>query len=1200
MPRGPPPRPPRQGEVRRLNSPAARCAGTVATAMLCLGAAPAARPAMAPRIRAGLVAQARVFDRAHRFDAVNDPAGGPLVARNPDQGLELRFSESGVEVALGAERGAPLGLRLVRAGAAAAAAAPVPGAEAPASGSRDEYRTGEPAAWYGNGEAGLEQGFTFERSVPGATELALELELGAGGSASIGPGARDAVLRDAGGAARLGYRALRAFDAEGRELDARLEAEASRLRIVARVEGAAYPVTIDPLLAPFQVRRLEPFQPNAYTGDEFGTALSASGDGSTLVVGAPLADRDPELGDGIDLGQAYVYRRSRVGLSWEIAARLDASDASAGRALGQGVAVSDDGATIAVGAPGAAGGAGRVYVYRRPAGGWSGQRSPDQTLLASDAAVGADFGWAVALEGSLLTVGAPSATVSAQAGAGAGYLFQDSGTSFAQVAKLTSASPQAMALLGDAVASSGDWIALGEPARDAGASVDAGAVALYAKPAPGWANAVPTQLVPGPANGSELGRSVAIEGTLLVAGLPGHSGSRGRLRLYERSGNSWSLSATLKSSTDVAGDRFGASVAVVGTTVVAGAPGVGSSEEGMAFVFERPAGGWSDAVAPQAQLSVGENGGELGSSVALSSSWLVAGSVGSDAFSLDAGAVLGFRRPATGWATKSTEDALLGAYGFDAWTDGEFGTSVALDGETLVVGHPRDGFAGSEEGSAYVFVRSAPGDTWEIAARLVASPANPFSDDERFGTSVAVDGNVIVVGAPLYDLFHSSSDEGVAFVFTKPPGGWSGTLLPSARLQASNPNPFDANEHVGISVAIDGDVIAVGADSYELVKAASDEGAVFVYRRPVGGWSGTLMQDARLTASVPNPFNGPEGLGHSVAIEGDVIVAGADLYDFASANSNEGAAFVFVKPAGGWSGNQTEAARLQASVPNPFNNQVRFGHAVDLSGDTIVVGADSYDLVSSSSDEGVAFVFVRPAGGWSGQLTENAQLRASVPNPHGNDEFFASSVAIEGDRVVVGALSYDVSGSGSDDGAVFVYDEPGAGWSGILTQDAMFTASDTVPGDELGSSVALAGQTLVAGAQLARSGGVSDSGAAYVFTLPTTHTFSGVAAGGTIQVTLAGVSLVVVTTSGMSSASVAAAVAAAIVANPTLAAAGITATASGTTVQTNGEVEAFVVDDPGLGPAKVPSLGAFGAALTALLMGATGVRNLERSRRPAA
>jgi hypothetical protein len=414
-----------------------------------------------------------------------------------------------------------------------------------------------------------------------------------------------------------------------------------------------------------------------------------------------------------------------------------------------------------------------------------------------------------------------------------------------------------------------------------------------------------------------------------------------------------------------------------------------------------------------------------------------------------------------------------------------FGSAVAVDGNTLVVGSPGEDTAGSDEGAAYVFVRTAPGAEWTLAAKLVAASPDPFGGDERLGTSVAVDGDVVAVGAPFYDLFGASSDEGVAFVFVKPPGGWAGTLTSAARLQASNPDPFHANEHVGISVAIEGDLVAVGADSYELFHAASDEGAVFVYRRPAGGWSGTRTEDARLQASLPNPFDGPEGLGRSVAIAGDRIVAGADLYDFAGPNSNEGAAFVFDEPAGGWSGVVTESARLEAALPNPFGHLVRLGRAVAISGDAIVVGADSYDLVAASSDEGVAFVYVEPAGGWSGVQTETAQLRAAVPNPFGGDEFFASAVAIDGDVAAVGARSYDLTGGGSNQGALFLFERPAAGWSGTVTATPVAAQPGAAVGDELGNALALDGDALVAGAHLANAPGAADAGAAYVYTLPT-------------------------------------------------------------------------------------------------------------------
>jgi hypothetical protein len=336
-----------------------------------------------------------------------------------------------------------------------------------------------------------------------------------------------------------------------------------------------------------------------------------------------------------------------------------------------------------------------------------------------------------------------------------------------------------------------------------------------------------------------------------------------------------------------------------------------------------------------------------------------------------------------------------------------------------------------------------------------------------------------------------------------------------------------------------------------------------------------------------------------VAISGDLIVAGADLYDLVAKGSAEGAAFVYLRPPGGWSGNLTENARLSASIPNPFNHTERFGRAVAASGDTIVVGAEGYDLVSSNTDEGVAFVFMKPPAGWSGQLSESAQLRASVPNPFASDEFFASGVAIEGDRIAVGARSYDLSAGASNEGAIFVYEKPIAGWSGILGEKLQFTGSDVALGDELGNALALSGQSLVVGAHLADPAGVANAGAAYLFTLPTSRSFSGVGVGGAVELVLAGVTLVVPTSPGMDAVRVAEAVAAAIAADPTLSAAGIAATANGATLETNGELVFFLVDDPGLagGPVAVPSLGTAGRIFAALVLLGLAARPLGHRRR---
>ena len=170
---------------------------------------------------------------------------------------------------------------------------------------------------------------------------------------------------------------------------------------------------------------------------------------------------------------------------------------------------------------------------------------------------------------------------------------------------------------------------------------------------------------------------------------------------------------------------------------------------------------------------------------------------------------------------------------------------------------------------------------------------------------------------------------------------------------------------------------------------------------------------------------------------------------------------MFVKPAGGWA-NATETAKLTSSeaAENDF-----FGASVAISGDTIVVGA-----YGQSGYVGAAYVFAKPVGGWV-DGTETAKLTAS---DGATNDSLGTSVGISGDTVVAGAFGTDSSA-----GSVYVFAKPGGGWANI-TQTAKLTASDGAANDSLGVTVALSGDTVVAGAPLDES----NRGSAYVFVKP--------------------------------------------------------------------------------------------------------------------
>jgi hypothetical protein len=209
-----------------------------------------------------------------------------------------------------------------------------------------------------------------------------------------------------------------------------------------------------------------------------------------------------------------------------------------------------------------------------------------------------------------------------------------------------------------------------------------------------------------------------------------------------------------------------------------------------------------------------------------------------------------------------------------------------------------------------------------------------------------------------------------------------------------------------------------------------------------------FIEKAKLVASDGTAF---DSFGDGVAISGDTVVVGARGHDIGTKNA-QGAAYVFVEPPGGWTGAVTETAKLVASDGAAVDF---LGWSVAISGDTVVVGAAGDD-----TQRGSAYVFVRPPGGWMGTLTEQAKLRASV---RGISDFFGASVAVSEDTVLVGAPDDDVAAN-ANQGSAYVFVRPAGGWAGTLTEQAMLTASDGAAAAFFGRSVAVSGDTAVVGA----------------------------------------------------------------------------------------------------------------------------------------
>lgn len=381
------------------------------------------------------------------------------------------------------------------------------------------------------------------------------------------------------------------------------------------------------------------------------------------------------------------------------------------------------------------------------------------------------------------------------------------------------------------------------------------------------------------------------------------------------------------------------------------------------------------------------------------------------------------------------EDQLIKLSSSGASAYDNFGTSLAVDGDTLVVGAHRDG---SNTGSAYVYIRDGAG--WDEQAKLTASDVKPY---DYFGFAVDIDGDTAVIGAYLHDGIRLNG--GAAYVFVREGSVWT----QQAKLRASDAYP---GQFFGAAVAIDGETIVVGAQGDAAFGTSS--GAAYVFVRSGTKW----LQQEKLMPLDGAPY---QGFGRAVAIAGDTIMVGAE--GDAVGGKNSGAAYVFIRNFGIW----TEQDKLKAMDAAPNDN---FGHSVALYGETAVVGAPYDD--AAGYDAGAVFVYTRDRSAW----LEQDKLLASDAT---GKENFGWHVAIEGPRIVVGAPRDD--GTTLQAGSAYAYINNGAGWY----EEIKLRASDGSSFDLFGFAVAGLSDMALVGAPRRSEYGLQ-SGLGYVFKVSNT------------------------------------------------------------------------------------------------------------------
>ncbi len=368
----------------------------------------------------------------------------------------------------------------------------------------------------------------------------------------------------------------------------------------------------------------------------------------------------------------------------------------------------------------------------------------------------------------------------------------------------------------------------------------------------------------------------------------------------------------------------------------------------------------------------------------------------------------------------------------DAQADDKFGYSVALDGDYAIVGALDEDAGGTDAGAAYVFQRTGI-NSWDGGTKLTSPDAQA---DDKFGLSVAISGDYALVGVYNYNEDLLGMWAGAAYVFQRTGiNSWDG----GAKLTAPD---AQAGDQFGKSVALSGDYAIIGA-VYEDA-GGNAAGAAYVFQRTgINSWDG----GTKLTAP---DAQAADVFGRSVALDGDYALVGASE-----------AAYVFQRTGiNSWDG----GTKLTAPDAQAYDY---FGYSVALDGDYALVGAYRED--AGGTDAGAAYVFQRTgANSWD----DGAKLTA--PDAQAGD-WFGCSVALDGDYALVGARYEDAGGSNA--GAAYVFQRMGINsWDG----GTKLTAPDAQADDWFGFSVALDGDYALVGAVGEDAGG-SKAGAAYVF-----------------------------------------------------------------------------------------------------------------------
>lgn len=873
--------------------------------------------------------------------------------------------------------------------------------------------------------------------------------------------------------------------------------------------------------------------PDSDTNGAFGCAVAIDGD--TAVVGACKDDSADS-----DTGAVYVYERNASNDRFVKVARLVDWSLPDTMDFGSGVAVEGD--TVVVGMPDDTYGTtpGRVYIFEKPAGGWSDSVTYSAILSAHDGNTSDALGTSVAIDNNIVAAGAPNADKV--------YIYSKPAGGWHDMNESQSFSRPSGEKLGSSVAIDNGIVVAGAPNSSTSWQDREGVAYLVDISTSSVARLTYSARDTGN-EGWEIGTSVSIDSDTIVVGAPLAYGTNGKILVYEKPGTGWedmNESAVLGSAAPVFRKQLGSSVDIEGDRIVAGAKGDINDTgviTGSIYVFNKASGHWQDANETYRYISeaggsiVNIGGGltmsgSLGNSIAISRGTVIAGnrilsnemggaSILKDALVantpensktvLDIEAAdadndtISYQIIGGDDASKFTLDAASGLLQFKTAPDYE--APQDADGNNLyeLLVRVQDNFSEFQNYRAFVRVTdiacekrvSIKNAKLNETQELITDPPSPTT---FFSGPIARYGNTIAVG---------NTYNNRVYVYELNPTSHAYEL--KAQLRPQSPQ---SGEEFGQSLDMGDGVIAVGAPHREGQYSNSYAGKVFLFVKPASGW--TNMTE---TAQLDIAYNSDSYtyLGSAVTVvDPETVAAGASGKD-------NGRVYVYRKPPSGWQDANETFQLLPSGSEADYQG---FGRSLSSDNGTIVVGSskrvylfekpasgwaemtetaqlrvtgtskplfsvslaiENNTVIAGDPDQGqeAVYLYSKPSTGWQPYTNPTAKLTASVANysdifSSNQPNTFGNSVALSRDIVAVGAPGVD--SDNNDTGAVFLFERPAGGWTD-MNETTMVQASNSMEGDLFGRHVNLCGTELFSGAPWHDVGGNDAAGTVYRFNI---------------------------------------------------------------------------------------------------------------------